>query len=774
MIVSGWGEARTILVLGAVWCVLFAVVAPTTITWAQSELGTETADPTERTPIETLPTVSENALGDTDAIIDEKTIDEFNTMVVTATRKKKSLIDTPASIAVQDVGELRRNGLTVGTDEFRGVTGVFFRRGEGGADEFPWVSFRGSTGTEGAISLIDGIPFIGLFEELQLNEIPYDAIERVEVVKGPVSALYGRGALYGATNYITRNPHENAVVTRFAGGSDSFYRASASVERMLGENGGLFLAGAYQNYDGWREHSQREIFNMFAKARYDFTPHTTLTIYGNYNDRDVELANGRVLGSEGEILAFAGGNEGFIGFGNPNNEIENIFTAMTLEHRVSDDLVFAFKGSYRNIQQDAFLNFFDRFGRNLAAGIVGYNGLQSDTSQDVFYGEATARWRTRRHDIIAGVTVEQSNTEVLNLWTGQNGFTAACGFTFYSIQVDISSGNVLNENNPCFARNDLLTDSEFDNTFWGIFVQDEISLTDRLRLTLGLRYDDFSRKATFASIAGVTAGGRQSGNADAFSPKASLSYLTDWGQVYVAYGRGFNSNFGATFEWDPVQYARPEQRPTKIDSVEMGVKGNILDNRLSAEAIIFYSEQRNRRQIVDNPAAASDFSQPSNLIAYGDRYRSRGLEFSLNAAPTDTTKLRLNYTYLDPEWEKFKIKTSSGTMDFSGNTPVGVPSHLLYLQTDQQITEWLTLRGILEYYSDYFYTDDNAFKDGGYTIVTFAARLEPEFLKGFTLDLTLNNAFDATYYSFFGGRTDPRYAMPGPPRQFRVALTKRF
>ncbi|MEM9316021.1 MAG: hypothetical protein AAGA95_15470, partial [Pseudomonadota bacterium] len=104
--------------------------------------------------------------------IDPERIEE---VVVTATRTEERLLDVPASISVQDVLELRRNGFTFGSDEYRGVTGVFVRRGEGDADEFPFVSFRGSTGTEGSVSLVDGIPFIGLFEEVQLNEIPYDA-----------------------------------------------------------------------------------------------------------------------------------------------------------------------------------------------------------------------------------------------------------------------------------------------------------------------------------------------------------------------------------------------------------------------------------------------------------------------------------------------------------------------------------------------------------------------------------------------------------------------
>ncbi|MEM9759553.1 MAG: TonB-dependent receptor [Pseudomonadota bacterium] len=703
--------------------------------------------------------------------IDPERIEE---VVVTATRTEERLLDVPASISVQDVLELRRNGFTFGSDEYRGVTGVFVRRGEGDADEFPFVSFRGSTGTEGSVSLVDGIPFIGLFEEVQLNEIPYDAVEQIEIVKGPVSALYGRGALYGATNYITRTPDENAFVARVTGGSDNYYRVDASLERSFGERGGILVAGSYEDYEGWREHARRRIGNLFAKGQFALGSDTTMGIYVNYNDRDTELPNGRALDADGSILDFDGGDTGFLGFEDPNNDTQNFLAALNLEHFVSQELSLAAKGSYRRIDREVFLNFFDPFGRNLDAGIIGYNGFRGDTTQDVVYGELTMRWNDGRHDVVAGVTGERSESTELNFWTGQNGFTFECGFTFYLVEVDAQTGEVLNADHPCFVVDQRLDDREFENTFWGAFVQDKISLTERLTLTLGIRFDDFSRDASFNPIDGVTPGGDQSGDADAFSPKATLSYRTDWGQYYVAYGRGFNSNFGASFEWNPVQYARPEARPTTIDSIEFGVKGRFLEDRISAEAIVFYSEQEDRRQIVNNPAADGDFSQPPNLITFGDLYTSRGIELSLVAEATDSTTLRANYTYLDPEWDEFSVSTFSGSIDFSGNTPVGVPDHLLYLQVDQRLGRGFSLRGIVEYYSDYYYTVDNEFEDGGYSLLTLGARIEPEVLRGFAVDLTLTNALDENYYSYFGNRTSPTYAVPGPPRQLRMAITGRF
>ena len=695
-------------------------------------------------------------------------------IVVTATRTEQSLIEVPASVSVQDVAELRRNGFTVGTDEFRGVTGVFFRRGEGDADEFAFVSFRGSTGTEGALTLVDGIPFIGLFEDVQLNQIPYDAVEQIEIVKGPVSALYGRGALYGAVNYMTRRPDTNAVTTTLTAGSDGFYRADGSIERVFGENGSFLLAGSYEDYDSWREQGQRRIFNIFAKGSYDLNEKTTLGAFINYNDRDTQLPNGRPVGPDGELLPFVGGDDGFIGFGEPGTDAQNFLAALTAEHRASDDLSFAFKGSYRDIERENFLNIFDPFGTNTDAGIVGYNGFRGDSSQEVFYGEVTARWRTGRHDIVVGITAERSDSTSLDLWTGQNGFTLECGFTFYLVEVDLASGAVLNEDNPCFEIDDPLSDNQFENAFYGAFIQNEIFLAERLRLTLGLRYDDFSRDASFSPIEDLTPGGDESASTDAFSPKAALSYLTDWGQIYFAYGRGFNSNFGANFEWNPVEYARPEQRPTTIDSIEVGIKGQFLDDRLTTEATVFYSEQKDRRQFVNNPEAETDFSAPPNLVTFGDVYRSQGVELSVIGRPTDTTTLRLNYTYLDPEWEEFIVDTFFGPEDFSGTIPVGVPEHVVYLQADQEVTDWLRFRGIFEYYSSYFYTVNNEFKDGGYSLTTLAAQLTPDFLQGLMLDLTLTNAFDESYYSYFGTRTAPSYALPGPPRQFRAAITGRF
>lgn len=84
-------------------------------------------------------------------------------IVVTVTRRDKPLLEVAASVTVQNVADLRAKGFVIGTDEFRCVPGVFFRRGEGDGEEFPFISIRGVTGNHGNdtfLALVDGVPFV--------------------------------------------------------------------------------------------------------------------------------------------------------------------------------------------------------------------------------------------------------------------------------------------------------------------------------------------------------------------------------------------------------------------------------------------------------------------------------------------------------------------------------------------------------------------------------------------------------------------------------------
>lgn len=698
--------------------------------------------------------------------------DDDGIITVTATRAARPLDEVPAAIAVQDVEALRARGFAFGTDEFRGVPGVSFRRGEGDSDLFPFVSIRGSTGTDGFLALIDGIPFVGIFEEPLLSEVPYDAVDRIEIVKGPLSALYGRGAIYGGVNYITRSPDRDAIKAAVSAGSDGFYRGSASVSRKFGDRGGLLVGGAYENFEGWREQSRREIGSLFGKLNYELAEGTRVTLFGNFFDRRVEVPNG--LPVDPATRAVLGDREQFLGFGEPFQNVRGTIGAAVIEQALGERLTFKLTGQHRRFDGDALLNFYDAFGLALDRGAFGVNGFRGETSQRVWYGEATLAGRFGAHNLIIGTSYEDTRNRSFSAWSGQNGFTPQCGFTFYLAEIDIAIGAVVNRDNPCFVIDEPLTRARFHDRVFGAFVQDEIAVTDRLTLTLGGRYDSFRRRSDFDALPASGPGGTAELSASAFSPKASLAWRSNAGLLYVSYGRGFNSNFGPTFENDPAQYVRPELKPTTIDAVELGLKGRALGDTLRYEMAAYRTWQSNRRVGIPNPDAETDFSAPPNLISFGQQYVVTGFEGALDIRPRDGTQIRLQYSHIDAQWDELLLSSFAGPLDFSGNTPVGVAPNIVFASIEQRLTPWLIGRASVEFYDDYAVTIDNSFFAGGYELVSIGATLAPASWRGLALDVSVTNLFDAQYFFFFGGTRAPTYATPGPPRQVRATLRATF
>ena len=694
-------------------------------------------------------------------------------IVVTASRGATPLQDVAADVTVRDFETLRRDGFTFGTDEFRGVPGVSFRRGEGDGDVFPFVSIRGSTGVEGYLTLVDGIPF-DLNEEGSLQVVPYPALSRVEIVKGPVSTLYGGGALYGAVNYITIDPSADKIDVSLTAGSDDYYRGDLSVAKPLSDTLGLVAIASYENYGGWRENGGRENLNLFAKLSLAAGPDTDLTLYGSYQDQRAETPSVIPLLEDGTPVEVFGGWEADNTFLNPAVDLKGGIVALRAEHRFSDAFSMTATGQYRRFDFDNRLNFYDPFGFSPERGVFGVNGFYAQSKFEVAYGEVTAKYNSGRHDIVAGVTGQVGTVRRDDFWSGQYGFTFDCGFNFYLVEIDYVNGGVANRDAPCFVIDNPQASNDQRTTYLSAFVQDEVQLSDAFYLTLGARYDRFYRETEYFPIAGQTDGALGEARADAVSPKAALSWRYGDGQVYVAYGRGFNSNFGPAFEFNPDQYARPEQRPTTLDSVEIGWKGAALQDKLNFALTAFYSVQKNRRQTVPNPAAETDVTAPSSLITFGDRYESKGVEVALDFRPQDGTRLQLNYSHIAPEWDEYILQQSSGPLDLSGKTPVGVAENVVYVAGEQRITPWLSGRAIVEWYDDYQVTADNSVKGGSYTLVTLNARIAPQAWGGMSLDLTLLNALDEKYLYLFGGTTSPTYGTPGTPRQFRATLNASF
>jgi outer membrane receptor for ferrienterochelin and colicins len=216
-------------------------------------------------------------------------------IVITASKYEQKIQDVPVSLSVlnrQDI--LARNTITL-DKALQYIPGINLNSSE--------INIRGASGYSKGVGsrvlfLIDGIPMMtGDTREISYDVIPTYLIERVEVLKGAGSALYGSSALGGVVNFITQDidqaPH---YYLKFYGGLYSKTRyqqwnwsdksrylggSSVSFSRKFGTVG-LQLGGAYDGDDSYRQNDLRNRYSGSGKVQWSISPYQQLTVSGNY------------------------------------------------------------------------------------------------------------------------------------------------------------------------------------------------------------------------------------------------------------------------------------------------------------------------------------------------------------------------------------------------------------------------------------------------------------------------------------------------------------
>ena len=223
-------------------------------------------------------------------------------VVVSASRKSQSLNLAPASVGLVTKAAIQQTGIRSFDDAFYGINGVTATRSSGANVQA--LSIRGSSEVAGGgignrvLLLLDGRPAITPESGGALwNLVPLGAIERIEVIKGAYSSLFGSSAMGGIVNVITRTPEavSNSSLNLHYGfygkapayteydQYNDFYGLDFTTSRRLGQFSYLFnLAG--KSNDGNREKTAFDLYNGYAKLKFDFSPNRSLQVSAMYND----------------------------------------------------------------------------------------------------------------------------------------------------------------------------------------------------------------------------------------------------------------------------------------------------------------------------------------------------------------------------------------------------------------------------------------------------------------------------------------------------------
>ncbi|MCD6320596.1 MAG: TonB-dependent receptor [Candidatus Desulfofervidaceae bacterium] len=217
---------------------------------------------------------------------------ELEEIVVTATKTPKRIEDAPASITVITAEDLKKENVKTLDEALRHVSGIFLRRGKGLMDTLSAVTLRGFPEQKRTLILLDGQPLNnGYTGAVDWNSLPLENIDRIEVVKGPFSSLYGGNAMGGVINIITKTPKKREIRAKTGYGTydtvmEGFYYGDNWKDK-------LFFSFGYEGKD-----TNGYVTDYYVKTKTSTGTGTPVT--GAISTTDAYGNPGYILGDKGD------------------------------------------------------------------------------------------------------------------------------------------------------------------------------------------------------------------------------------------------------------------------------------------------------------------------------------------------------------------------------------------------------------------------------------------------------------------------------------------
>lgn len=595
-------------------------------------------------------------------------------------------------------------------------------------------------------------------------------VESVEILKGPRAALFGRGEPGGTVNLVTKRPQfENGGYVRGTVGDFNQVRFEGDYQTVLGANEsvGLRLVGLYEDSDSFRDPAEFEKFGFYPSLSWNISDQTNLTYDLEYTTQELPFDRGVVFS---EDFGFSP-RDFFVGENVPI-DTEVVGHQIELQNNFSDNWSFLGGIGYRqtSLEGDAFE---PQFGSRQTFFLNGQTVSRFFRSRDfesdyfVLRGELAGEFETGglRHRVIVGVDYDRfDNTLVIDRFRSRFG-----GDINALTPEDLANDLILEIDNPVYGAN--LSPAAGANTNrnealkgYGIYLQDQIDLTDQLQVRIGARFDDFEQDLTnfLASPATVI-----TSSDDRFSPQFGAVYrVNDGVSLYASYGEGYRQQTGQDFQGSQFD-------PNITESTEVGLKidlGEVYNTVSgSVRVTLFQVEQDNFLVNDDRPQATAIgfFSIPAGEA------ESSGVEFDANLQFENDFNLWVSYAYTDAEFSNsFADADGFGFTIDAGDPLINSPEHQLNIQ----ISKGLSLaRMPARVGGGFFYTDErNGFVGSDftlpdYTTVRVFSEIEP--LDGLSLRFDVDNLFDETFYTNSFANV---WVQSGAPRRWRFTATYSF
>ncbi|MEA3330796.1 MAG: TonB-dependent receptor [Campylobacterota bacterium] len=642
-------------------------------------------------------------------------------VVSIATKTAKSIDGVAATVEVVTQKEIEMMGAESLKDILDKTPGLTMQYGtfpSSSSKSKSSIAIRGM-GANGTLFLLDGRRLSGEVKNpYDLERIPASIVERIEIVKGPMSSLYGADAVGGVINIITKRPTDEMKIDAGVRYGINEYSQAQNVNLSLSIQGknDAFGYSAYAGYTTTDPYTQAEVADVYAKTRGNVKPsvHPNPAISAKVKD--------------------------FYEVDTTYREESTIYTVGTrLSYDFTSDLVMGVDVNYFNEERDGVYIGYIHPATTPGRAVPIYNNPVNshdennrlDLSIDLAYAPTD--------DLSVNARIYNSDYEKRNTTTAINwkdlgyanedasinaAMNADVDITVYEASATYLAGESHLLTGGAEYRDERRRSSVFNNNidmvekkvdYTSLYIQDEWEISDKFNTIVGARYEDISNaedKPTFR-VGGIYEFDKM------LKLRANFAQgfrTPDIREMYI----NMNTPNGPQRGADVMGY---DLKPESTDAFEMGVGGR--NSKFSYDLVAFYNKITNKIEQVQN-GAITTYENVGKANTYG-------------------TELSLNYQILDDLgssffWTELRTENEDTKKDLEFN-----PERTAMLSFDYQVMKDLNFGLVGKYIGEQHYTE--VINRGSPTQTTDEDAKTDAFCM---LDLTLNYEIDKSF-EIYGG-----------------------
>lgn len=654
------------------------------------------------------------------------------------------LRDIPQTITVIPKAVIEDRGAFSLRDVLRNTPGVSVQAGEGGGG-LPGdaISIRGFSARTNFF--MDGMRDYGAY-----NRDPFNT-EQVEVVKGPASSNFGRGATGGSINMATKMGRLGSDGSANATyGTDNLYRGTLDVNQQMGESTAFRLNSMYHSADTpGRDHVDQERWGIAASLAFGLDTDTRFFINYQHMDENNLPDYGIPWVAAAPPAGLAGNVAPPVSFdnfyGNPAVDYEDVdhdSISAILEHDFSDKLklrnIFRYSRTHRESHYTA-----PRFGAPPAPAPANPTNVNRQMQRRRMTHEVVANMTNLNIEFDTGPLKHAIATGMELAWERQLNSTGTPGGVTTAFS-DLFSPDQLTQNAP---PNGFGPEAESYLNTIAFYLFDTVKIGRFFEINGGIRYDH------------LEAGKGNSGfstSDDLFSWNGGVVFKpVEHGSIYFGYGTSFNPSVdNAT----GIGAGNANVGPEETRAMELGTKWDLFDERLSLSLAAFRTEKTNART-----------TDAAGLVSLAGNQNVEGIEFGISGNITKHWQIFAGYA-----WMRSEVEFSGAAAQIG--MPLGnVPENSANLWTTYTLfDDRLQLGAGVQYVGDIQGAGENA--------IPGSTRLAPEywtadamvsykFTEKFTLRLNIYNFTDERFIDRISGTG---HFVPGPGRSAALTASVKF